>query len=180
MNCDEAFESLTDPIRRNSDELNRHLNSCGRCRQMQDVLAPAINLLAPRERSPETGDWDSGLDLETEPMTRPAMLPMESIRLAERTAADLARQRRSTSPARRLSANPIVRYAAVFLLGAGITWAATAFTPERRFAASQAIGDSADCLWVQQIEQREDRLQAGAPVVVASCVGCHRNGAIPQ
>src|SRR5688572_14840650 len=44
MNCDQAFDNLTDPARRSSPELSRHLASCARCRQMHETLAPALAL----------------------------------------------------------------------------------------------------------------------------------------
>ena len=44
MNCDQAFDCLTDSRRRHSAELERHLANCPRCRQMHDTLEPALDL----------------------------------------------------------------------------------------------------------------------------------------
>lgn len=177
MNCDQAFDELTNPARRNSADLQRHLAACPRCRQMQDVLAPAIDLLAPGETEPADAAG-GGLPADAAGgglPTHAASATAESILLAERTAAELARTKPAVSPVRRFVSSAFVRYAAVFLLGVGFTFAATSIG-DRPSPASDAVGNAADCLWVQHTEQNDQRFQAGAPVVVASCVGCHRGG----
>ncbi len=47
MNCDEAFEHLTDPNLRDHQELRWHLELCPRCRQMKEILDPALELFDP-------------------------------------------------------------------------------------------------------------------------------------
>lgn len=44
MNCDQAFDCLTNPHQRESDALQRHLNACPRCRDLADALEPALTL----------------------------------------------------------------------------------------------------------------------------------------
>ncbi len=44
MNCDQAFESLTDPAQRDATALQRHLHDCPRCRDLADALEPALQL----------------------------------------------------------------------------------------------------------------------------------------
>ena len=46
MNCDQAFDALTDNNLRDSNELTQHLDSCPRCRDMADMLDPALDLFA--------------------------------------------------------------------------------------------------------------------------------------
>jgi hypothetical protein len=46
MNCDLAFDCLTDPARRQCAELTEHLTRCPRCRDMAEALEPAIDLLS--------------------------------------------------------------------------------------------------------------------------------------
>ena len=47
MNCDEAFEYLTDSSLRDHQELRWHLELCPRCRQMKEILDPALELFDP-------------------------------------------------------------------------------------------------------------------------------------
>ena len=42
MNCDQAFDFLTDSSRRDSETLARHLASCARCRQLKETLAELL------------------------------------------------------------------------------------------------------------------------------------------
>lgn len=64
MNCDQAFDCLTDPVQRSGDDLRRHLRSCPRCRDLADALEPALELFGasdPARTSGESGlkeiDW---------------------------------------------------------------------------------------------------------------------------
>ena len=47
MNCDTAFDLLTDPNGSRSSALAEHFETCARCRHMQQTLAPALDFLAP-------------------------------------------------------------------------------------------------------------------------------------
>jgi hypothetical protein len=47
MTCDDAFDALTDPLLRDDAALRSHLEGCPRCRQMEEVLQPALAALAP-------------------------------------------------------------------------------------------------------------------------------------
>ena len=181
MNCDEAFDCLTDPARRHSDELKWHLDLCPRCRQMQEVLSPAINLLVPPVDSGEYGTSsqidESGLDLGSEPTSRPrpVLLPAESIRLAEQTAAELARQSRSREQVRRRRFRSLSRFAALFLLGAVITFAVTAWSNrrERERTAVSGVAAPDKCLWVHHDKDKKPASRRSSRQVVLSCVDCH-------
>ncbi|NQV26675.1 MAG: hypothetical protein HQ518_20165 [Rhodopirellula sp.] len=62
MNCDQAFDALTDKHVRNSDSLIQHLDDCPRCRDMVDMLAPALNLFDKAtfdETIEATGEYDA-------------------------------------------------------------------------------------------------------------------------
>ena len=177
MNCDQAFELLTDTWGRDSVELQEHLESCARCRQMQDVLAPALDLLVP-EDEPRIGPAESFWNLEGTPAAPSAGLSAEALLLAERTAAELAREQAAPAP-RRFRVGAFLRYAAVFLLGAGFAFGVAAIDGGRP-GGPTAIDTASDCLWIQSTADSESRLKARAPVVVASCVGCHRTGTTTQ
>src|SRR4051812_49066212 len=105
MNCDQAFDCLTDSGRRHSPQLEEHLAHCERCRQMQDTLEPALDLFD--ELIPEP-------DLSGRVATAQTIAP-ESVRIAEQAAARL--QSRSPRPPARRRAS-IVRYAAAAMVGA--------------------------------------------------------------
>lgn len=47
MTCDQAFESMTDPVGASHPDLRRHLAHCARCRQMVLTLAPVLAWLRP-------------------------------------------------------------------------------------------------------------------------------------
>lgn len=47
MTCDDAFDALTDPLLRDDAALRSHFEGCPRCRQMEEVLQPALAALAP-------------------------------------------------------------------------------------------------------------------------------------
>jgi hypothetical protein len=102
MTCDEAFEALTDPRALKQPQLERHLAGCVRCRQMRDVLAPALALFAgdaPAEPSAamltaaagEAGSSTSGL------LTPAAVLAADAA--ARRLGARSRRSWLRTSPA---------------------------------------------------------------------------------
>lgn len=178
MNCDEAFDCLTDPARRDGDELKWHLDLCPRCRQMKDVLSPALDLIAPAQDAEEFGALshsvdESGLDLE-KASPRPATLSAESLRLAERTAADLARRSRGPRQLRRRFGS-ITRFVAIFLLGAVITLSATTWSNRRDRDRNAASGPPTrnDCLWVQHDQQAKAGPSRTSRQVVLSCVDCH-------
>ncbi len=53
MNCDTAFDLMTDAEGAGSLALANHLAGCPRCRQMQETLAPALEFLNPQELDPK-------------------------------------------------------------------------------------------------------------------------------
>jgi len=57
MNCDEAFDAITDADGRNTDQFRWHLDRCPRCRQMQQVLEPALALFdSAADQGPADGE----------------------------------------------------------------------------------------------------------------------------
>ncbi len=119
MNCDEAFDILTDPLRSNDAQLLWHLDMCPRCRQMREVLAPAMELFAEDEdpsAEDSAADTSAMLDYRDRPPRgeRP-FLSVEAVRVAETAAARLhhgQRQRSTPPPAR----GRWLQYAAVMLI----------------------------------------------------------------
>ncbi len=92
MNCDDAFDALTDPTGADAAELAEHLAKCPRCRELKQVLEPALSLLSgnrPAEpamaplRSPDGPVSDAAVPQK-------AFLSVEAIGVAEAAAARLA------------------------------------------------------------------------------------------
>lgn len=175
MNCDEAFDGLTDPARRNSDELKWHLDLCARCRQMRDVLSPAIDLFDVREPAPPApaafGDGES----DPPDSARTAALSPEALQIAERTAADLRALSRRTKARRRERSGRWVRFVAVFLLGAVVMFTATAWPGMNRKSSdsSPKPDDATACLMPPHNAEDDLRENAGSRDVVLRCVACH-------
>ncbi len=91
MNCDEAFEQLTDPTLANRDELEQHLQRCPRCRDMDEVLSPALRYFPhgePDAFSQQPSTWTSS-------DTDAPFLSTEAVRVAEAAATKLTSRNRT-------------------------------------------------------------------------------------
>ena len=166
MNCDEVFDQLTDPGRGMTRDLKWHMDRCPRCRQLHEVLKPALSLFEGGDPPREPGGEIAAISHER-------LLPgQDAVRLAERSAASLAKRRRPhlwESRRRRwllgaacacgLLAGSILTLGAVALLGDEGTFAGE--------ATVAAVGDN--CTW------RSPESQEGSPprTVILSCVACH-------
>lgn len=163
MNCNDAFDYLTDPQRRHADELKRHLDGCPRCRHMQATLEPALSLFGEPDGSwcgaaPEPFDFYSDV-VPNE--SRPARVHPADLAFAQESAARLSRQNQIAERSRR-TVRLATRYAAVFLAGA--------------LAASAVLSvplKAQPCAW-QQPDQIVDET-AGPQAVVMACVDCHQS-----
>ena len=162
MNCDQAFEALTDPGRRHDRELERHLDACPRCRQMQAVLEPALELF----------DEPLPASLAHSPSAAQApLLSAETVRLAEREAAALRRRVTGGQFTRTGVIATLAASAALFAMGAltalglGTASERTVDAPPPRPAAV-----AEQCLWSLQDRQEEP---GSARAIVLSCVSCH-------
>jgi hypothetical protein len=93
MNCDDVFDALTDPLWADTAEVAEHLAKCPRCRELKQVLEPALLLLCgdlpiepatravmPREEQESDDAGDS----------RAPFLSVEAVGVAEAAAARLA------------------------------------------------------------------------------------------
>lgn len=155
MNCDQAFDCLTDPQRRETPELGRHLERCPRCRTMRDTLEPALDLFDDLAIEPDLSAAASG-GLSAAP---------ETLQLAEQTAARLSargQRRQSARGSWRLG----LRYAAALLFGAGLALAV-------RSPATDDVEHSgaAECLWLNR--SAADELNPTSRAVTAQCMSCH-------
>lgn len=157
MNCDQAFDCLTDSRRRHSAELERHLAACPRCRQMHDTLEPALDLFDGVVEEPDV----SALVREPRASGQP-----ESLRVAEQTAARLFAAR---DPGRRGSDwNGFLRYTTVFVCGAVVVLALGA--AQQRFGPDFSPRDE-KCLFKRE---GPDRWRAMSKAdAIAACQNCH-------
>ncbi|MGE0377997.1 MAG: anti-sigma factor [Planctomycetaceae bacterium] len=155
MNCDQAFDAMTDPDRPHGRELAQHLRACPRCRQMYETLEPALGLFAAVDGEP----------VGTVPAV-PARLASAPVRLAQQIAARLSPAGNcspSEPPRRRLWGAVFAAAVAGFLLSVGLG----SLSPNSPTAAP---GSTSACTWLNR-----DSIPNGerANAVVATCVTCH-------
>lgn len=180
MNCDEAFEAMTDPACATAAELEWHLDLCPRCRQMREVLAPALDRLisiADDANGPALDEtYAPSSDYQPHPETSPYLSP-EAVRIAEHAAARCAPPTESPEPApktaRRSRGGAFVRYAAVALLGATVSLTAMGAFLGRKASETPVAGDR--CAWIHQSEAETSKPDASRTLVL-SCVACHLDG----
>ena len=170
MNCDTAFDLMTDANGSRSSALAQHFETCSRCRQMQDTLAPALEFLTQDEPSQDfsAGSGDSP---SSEAGGRQPFVTVDSLRIAQQAAGRLAAQADLPRAKRQHLAGQLTRYAAVFAAGLLL---ALALVPERdrgkiqagctrREAAAASSGRSADTI----------------QILALSCAVCHTAASAP-
>lgn len=161
MNCNDAFDRLTDPELCDDPSLQFHLRQCPRCRQMQATLSPALNWLK-EERTELSLPFESGSEGSQQPF-----LTAQAVKIADQLARDLPRRQN------RLQLGPLMSMVAVALLGVSIG----AFGGTERPAGALVPGVSqasmlSACLWESPVLRQEWQDRTARSVVV-SCVNCH-------
>ncbi|HVV98857.1 MAG TPA: hypothetical protein VHB77_00885 [Planctomycetaceae bacterium] len=178
MNCDQAFEHLTDPDLADSVELRQHLVGCPRCRDMQETLAPALALFARDHAAPGSMPeprpaGPSALDVASVPCDElnppaPKFLTTEAVEIAE-----IAARRLSTrTPAHDQRWRIALRYAAVFLIGCGVVFTVAGGRLGGGAPAAAPAPQIADCTRVEAA-RNDLALRLPSRQVVQSCVACH-------
>lgn len=167
MNCDQAFDALTDNNLRGSNELIQHLDACPRCQDMADMLDPALNLFddvletsVEFESSAPTdnfgNEYSDSAELsptsEHAPSTRPSTAKRPWLHTASRRAAS---QRDGFRVAAFLILIAVMMAAMVNVERGG-----------RNDAVTIALPD--DC-------QRSANTDSSSDNVVTGCVACHLN-----
>ena len=162
MNCDQVFDALTDNNLRDSNELIQHLDNCPRCRDMADMLDPALDLFAdvleasgefePSASSENSGNEyaDSAPTSEQARSTRPRTASRSWLQLSQRRAA---------------SQRDGLRVAA-FLMLIAVMMAAMVNVERAGRNEAVAISLPADC-------QRTANTESSSVNVAAGCVACH-------
>jgi predicted anti-sigma-YlaC factor YlaD len=149
MNCDQAFDQMTQPGGGTDPLLQSHLAECRRCREMQETLAPAIELFEADARAHREEPW----------------------RTESESTGDLATHtaRRLTEAAvrpRRLGM--LLGYAAAVLLGAGLVWGTLLIHREGQAVTSR--WSQADCLYIA--DGRPATIST--TLFMQSCLRCHQ------
>ncbi len=160
MNCDQAFERLTDTQGGADAELALHLRDCPRCRAMQHTLSPALDWLrssADHTVTDHDRPWrDTGAGLLTE----------ESVAVAMEAARRLPRAGHRSAMHQALG----LALVALFGIAFGVlVFGQRKDTPPKP-AASVASPTSAMCLWIRRDGETPT---ASAASVVDSCIACH-------
>jgi hypothetical protein len=165
MNCDTAFDLMTDAEGSRSLALARHFEDCPRCRQMQATLAPALDFLVEtraegaHESAPHYSATGSG-------GRRQPIVTAEALRIAQQTAVALIA--RAESPRIRLQrlAGRTLQYSAVF--AAGLLVAFTLFEIRRG-----AAPEDHECTRHEAARKNPERASAEIQALQTSCALCH-------
>lgn len=162
MNCDDAFEYMTDVTKQDTGDLQWHLDMCPRCRRMKETLEPALSLLT--------------MDPPEMPSSQEPVPPMS--RVDELLGAQAIRRRQAepkiepadvpypmqSSGFRRVAA---VGVAALTIL-AGVLLMSS---PGQSSGANSADSLGDICMW----KQRGIETDTASPMaVVTSCLDCHQ------
>jgi len=172
MNCDTAFDLMTDANGSRSGALARHFETCTRCRQMQETLAPALEFLMHDEPS-HTDSAESVASASSEVGGRQPFVTVDSVRIAQQASGRLAAQVELPRVRRQRLVGQTVRYAAVF--AAGLLLALALFP----------VRDTDRALPVRQCTRQEagseatGRSAATIQALAQSCAVCHPSAPAP-
>lgn len=171
MNCDTAFDLMTDANGSRSGALARHFETCTRCRQMQETLAPALEFLAQDESS-QNYSIVSGDNSPSDSAGRQPFVTVESVSIAQQAASRLAAQAELPQIRRRRLVGQAVRYAAVFAAGLLL---ALAFIPER----DRETINRGQCTRQEGGSEASGRSAAAIQALAQSCAVCHPSAPAP-
>ena len=162
MNCDQAFERLTDPAASTDAGLVRHLEQCPRCQAMQQTLSPALDWMTSASRddfSESTRGWDrSGSPLLTE----------ESVAIALEISRRQTRQRSFHAARKGLG----IALVAMFGMALGVLVIGNPQKPAHAPVSNSLSTPVTACLWPRR--EGEALVPAeNAQAVVDSCIACH-------
>lgn len=161
MNCDQAFERLTDAQSADDAELAQHLRDCPRCRDMQQTLSPAMDWLRRSVDEKSTGrshPWRDG---------RACLLTEESVAVAMKVAQRLPRVGHRSALHQALGIALVAMFG--MMLGVFVI-SQRQDVPPKPTASATFPAAAAMCLWTHR--ENEPRT-ATATNVVDSCIACH-------
>jgi hypothetical protein len=166
MNCDTAFDLMTDSHGSRSGALAQHFETCPRCRRMQETLAPALEFLTQDESwqghsVPSAGGARAGS------VGRQPLAIADSVSIAQLAAARLAAQADPPRARQRRLAAQALRYAAVFAAGLLLAFL---LVPDRD--AGKTI-PSGQCTRNAAAGESRGRSAAAVQALAQSCSICH-------
>lgn len=165
MNCDTAFDLMTDADGARSLALANHLADCPRCRQMQDTLAPALDFLAECGPGHSVEPFASTFDAASSSASRQPLVTAQALRIAHETAMTLTALSETRHERWRRLAGHGVRYAAVFAAGLLL-----AFT---LFESRQPPVPKGQCTRHDADRDGQPRTAAEIRALARSCAVCH-------
>lgn len=175
MNCDEAFEVLTQRDSMRRQELLWHLDMCPRCRELQKVLEPALLMFENQGASSSESYRESSTNMPTRQALnsqspRPARLSNEALDLAEQTAAKWKKSR-TTRIWRRFGVIAATVCCLVIAVHASMARRTEPGTElESPSAAAMPLNS---CLWVAQDQETPISPNLTNHDIILSCVNCH-------
>jgi len=172
MNCDTAFELMTDAEAANSSALAQHLGTCPRCRQMQETLAPALGFLAGTVRQAPFGESAHATGGSRAARRQPSVT-VEALKIAEQSAARLAARCETRSMRLQRAAGHGLRYAAIF--AAGVLLAVTFLSPR-----DAPVPGDARCTRSEASRSDIERSAAEIRALALSCAACHDAASHPS
>ncbi|HEY3968696.1 MAG TPA: hypothetical protein VGM05_29375 [Planctomycetaceae bacterium] len=165
MNCDTAFDLMTEPHGSRSGALAQHFDSCPRCRRMQEALSPALDFLVEGNEFGSTGDRShatSGAYPAHEPF-----VTTETVQIARQASAHLAALgEMPRAQVARLTARA-AKYAAAF--AAGLLLAVVLFSQRDGSTPAADAACTRREAWRDDASRTTDQIQA----LVHSCAVCH-------
>jgi hypothetical protein len=185
MNCDDAFDALTDPVCADTAELAEHLLKCPRCRELKQVLEPALSLLCgdlPAEPAMAAALPHEGRGNDDDVASQKSFLSVEAIGVAEAAAARLASLSAPSGsrPVVRLPRHRISGRATQGLLCAALgglavfcigLWNGKSDVAPQRSLAPGVI--PAGVCTRNAVPQKPTQTRENARAVILSCVACH-------
>jgi hypothetical protein len=185
MNCDDAFDALTDPACANTAELAEHLLKCPRCRELKQVLEPALSLLCgdlPAEPAMPAARPNEGRGNDHAVASQKSFLSVEAIGVAEAAAARLASMSAPSGsrpavplPGRRFSSRALqgvlcaaLGGLAVFCIGLWDGKSDVAPQPP----LVPGVNPAGVCTR-NAVPQKPTKMRENARAVILSCVACH-------
>jgi mono/diheme cytochrome c family protein len=165
MNCDTAFDLMTDAAGSRSGALAQHFETCTRCRQMQETLAPALEFLMQDEPSYDFSSSSRDSATSDAGSLQP-FVTVDSIKIAQQAANRLTAQADLPRVRRQRLAGQLTRYAAAF--AAGLLLAFVLFS-DRNAEKLVPVGEC-----TRQAAAASSRRSAEAIEALAqSCAVCH-------
>ncbi|GAB4152526.1 MAG: hypothetical protein Tsb009_28490 [Planctomycetaceae bacterium] len=180
MNCDQAFDAMTNATGSENAELQYHLEGCPRCREMREVLAPALDLFASSGSHTADPDWStSGATSFSQPM----FLSKDAIRIANEAAKDCAMESyapprhvalpKERSPRRQTGLRYLV---GLCLIAVSVGLGAWGWASSKNAATQPTAFQAGECLWTarQSAEAKPAQdAESNSQQIVLSCVACH-------